>query len=287
MYAIKKNDMTLYFTPNSTYYHNLDFQGFMLDNKPDTMFTKDVLSDTLKNTDYTYITIQDYVLRRIIEDATKQMITFINDKQGNTNFYYDNEFFEQNLGNMTALVLDIDGNCHIIPHVTELRGDYENILKGTFKLHLNGKRCVFDFSKNDYKITNYFDNKPISAINTLFTEDEIFIQLAKKQHQIGCSSPAFNEIVNLNEFLKHRKSIQVHLKNGEQFTIKKGTSYNSFLDASNVLSFYNNTNRFYIRKYSQYIKSSLEKDIDVNEIDYLQYHQRKHTINVYNLEDII
>jgi len=292
MYAIKKNDMTLYFSQCTRIPHNLILKGFVLDNKPDTMFTKGILSDTLQTADYTYIPIQDYILSKVVEEGTKQLNAFINDNQGNTNFYYDckanrNILFDTNLGKMIALTPDKNNNYHIIPKAQVVNENYEDVFKGIITLHLNAKKCVFDFIDNNFFITEYFNDKSNSVLDVLFTRSELYLQLARKQHELGFASPAFNEIVKLNEFLEHRKSIQVHLKNGEQFTIKKGTSYNSFLDASNVLSFYNNTNRFYIRKYSQYIKSSLEKDIDVNEIDYLQYHQRKHTINVYNLEDII
>jgi len=295
MYSIIKNELTLYFKQEHNSPENLNFIGFVinngfdLDNKPDIMFTKSNFHDTLPDSQYQYVSIKKYVIDKLITEANKQANSFLNKNQGNTNFYYEcknnkNVFFGTNLGKMTALEPH-----ETIEHSIKIVHDrYNEIFQGIISLNINHCRCEYSFIKDEFIITKYFENKPITALEALFNKNELYLQLARKQHTLfGCASPTFDEIVKLNEFLAGKKSCTIHLKNDTKLLLKISTGYNRCLCASDLLTFDSHKKTFYIDKRNQFVTDYIAFDITVNEINYLQHSTRQHIIDVYNLEDII
>lgn len=201
------------------------------------------------------------------------------------------QYINENINNY-----DIYKNFHLLSGSYISNIDIEQKINKEFLIHLyftNIYDGIVIIHMNDYDIYfNLYNNKieqiKLSYDNCKVKEDKYILldifripkdrYLLNEQYNKGIALSPFQEIIKLNDWLYNKKSIKLIFKDKSIYTLKdECLSAFSFID-------YKNKN-FYIKDnydFKPYIK---EFQYLLDELDYLQYRNKKYVINIHNLKE--
>ncbi len=264
VYKIQNNDFTILLErPDGN--GNFGFYGLIVNNNPDVIYLPYVSEWTKKEEGKIYISLYHYINDKVKKQADVQLKEYI-DKNINNQDFYTKKFFRNHLF--------ADGELPIVER--DVRLYLDGIGDGIVYFKINS--CYsgkYDIMQDKIIMLEHsYDNKEVTLLD-VFYGDYLNYIIAVEQYNRGIAHKTFTEIVNLNKFLKGKKSIKIVLKDGRIFKLKK-----DIIKAYDILSIIGD--KFFIND-SYYFKPRLNERVSLSELDYLQYGKMTYKINVENL----
>jgi hypothetical protein len=233
-------------------------------------------------TDNSQTGVYKYVESKLFELAKQELQEYIKANINNYSFY--NERHPQDKSDRVFWGHNMWATDEM--PVMELRDynyEYDEIMEGIFKGQFNGHPFKFDFKTDSFIELLSTDSyrkecRTLTPLEVMFDRyPDLKRIIAIEQYKAGKAHPAFTEIVNLNLFLKDKKSIKIHLKDKRVIEYK-----NDRLSFSLLFDLDRGHDEFVLN----YIRFNLHRDSDlsINNIDFLQYGRNQYRINTENLK---
>lgn len=269
VYKIQNNGLTV-LLKNPDGEGKFKFEGLIINNNPNVVYMSYVDMWTKKEEGKTYVSLYNYLYDKLKVEADKQLKEYINNNINNKDFYTKkdeyNHFFRDNLF--------ADGE---LPNIKkEIKIYLDGIAEGVVNCIIGGYiSCKYDIIQDKFiEIKEHYNSKRITPLDVFYGCYLDYI-LAIEQYNRGIAHKAFTEIVNLNKFLKGKKSIKIALKDGRVLELKKDN-----IKASDILSI---TNDEFVLNHNYYFRPMIDEELPLTEVDYLQYSKTIYKINTDNL----
>lgn len=271
LYELKNNGLTILLKSGSDK-GDLKFEGLIVDYKPHIVY-KDYLWTSENKNDKTYMKITDYLYNKLKDEADIQLQEYINNNISNMNFYYKKDEYNQytfwsRINSFFDKYPEIDNYINI---------DLSDVVEGIVNCNVNNAYCIFDFTKDEFiEIKHkYNEQKKVIPLD-IFYGKHLDLILAIEQYNKGIAHKTFTEVINLNKFLKDKKSIKIQLKNGCIIKYKNWFK----VEAGHIIEVYNG--EFYITN-NYDMTPRPKKPIPITELDYLMFGRKKYKVNINNL----
>ena len=282
LFEIKNKDVTIVLEQSYGGEGQFEFYELYLNSEPTIRYRKSYYGgspyDKSINNDNKYYNISDFVYNKLKELADKELEQYLNKNINNMKLY---KIKDNSWGSS-----DIWFNLYKCKDEHEVKveyvnSDYNEITEGIMSICYNHCHiCKYDLNEGKFislMEERYGKTKIKTPLEIIYCEDLTQLLLVE-QYKRGTCHKAFTELVNLNKFLKDKKSIKILLKDGTE--IKMVDKYS--VRISDLLQFMED-NKFYINN-SYDMKPRPSKVIDINELDCIQYGKNKYYINVENLK---
>lgn len=280
-YIIETKDIKMFLSPNCKNGNiNFDLEYFILKNDKEHMFC---VQNSTHNCPYLenrkLVHLREYIFNIYKEIADKQLTEFIESNIDNYDFY---------LNKIGRSIITFP-NINILDNI-EKRIEYDFlhininfdkfINNGTIELKFDNIYCYYNLiSQKHICFKEDSKNIDISPLYLIYRGDEYKL-LVFEQYKIGKAPHAYIELIELNRFLKNKASVKLVMKDNKIYTYKSSSSN---LTASYLISFSsdNTGNPLEFELIGRYfLTPKPQKDITLEDLDYLQYRQFKHKINL-------
>jgi hypothetical protein len=224
--VIQFNGLTIEYIRHSS---GAIFSHLTVDNNSDTIYYQPLTptSKQILPKNKIYVNIRDIFYNEIIRNIDNM----INESIDNIEFYkprYENEsrFLLGHL-NITSEYTIHEYNNDIPKYC-----DFSNVDTGVVSLNIGCSYVHYNFLTQEFSCT--FGGSIIPIYEMLSNQFNMLTKIAFQQYLNGTASKGFKEIIEVNNFLKDKKSITVILKTGEQIKLKH--RYNDPLNCDIVLN---------------------------------------------------
>lgn len=167
-----------------------------------------------------------------------------------------------------------------VPKDEDVHASLVSIVKGVVTCTIDRVTCIYDFNKGEHiAFRDEYRGKLLDVTPVkIFYGKTLLYRIAEEQNKRGLAPMAYMELTRLNQFLQEKKSVKLVMKDGKVYDIRPYLG--SELQARNILSAnYNDDRMVYVLRDSYVMKSRLTEDVDLDELDYLQFRNIKHYIN--------
>lgn len=258
---------------------NFNIEYFILKNDEEHIFSAQNSAyncPNLKNRKFVYL--REYIFNIYKKMADKQLAEFIESNINNYDFY---------LNNISKDIINLP-NINILDNIEKkINSRFANvnfsefINSGIIQLEFKYISCYYNLISQKH-ICFKSDNKnmDISSLDFIYSGEEYKL-LAFEQYKRNKAPHAYIELMKLNCFLKDKASVKLVMKNNEIYTYNnKG----SILTAHDLIYLLEDSPKFEFAS-MYYLTPKPSTEIKLDDLDYLQYRQTKHKINLNTKND--
>lgn len=267
LYKIDRGEFTILLENFNDAEGNFRFHGLIVKDKPDIVFRKQMFYDKEDGEGKTSVLIGEYLYNKLKENADAQLKEYISKNISDMGIYKQTNIYKDMLG------WDED-NLESSTKNRNLTVSFSDIYKGVVSCKVDYAFCAFNFLKDVFtEIGDGFLNKEMD----IFYAYRLNQIMVTEQFKRGIAPKAAAEIMNINKFLKGKKSSKLILTNGNAIQIKCGYG----LSASDVFCL--KDNKYYME--STYYMDPKPKNITpVQNLYSIKFGKQEYRINVENMK---